>query len=79
MLQNLLIRRSFIINSFEIYGGVSGLLDLGPTGSMLKDNIIDFEEKFVIYKTKNEGYHIIYKYTEILQQKIKESINKLNF
>tara|TARA_B110001450_G_scaffold116066_1_gene109787 strand:- start:135 stop:2417 length:2283 start_codon:yes stop_codon:yes gene_type:complete len=27
----------------------------------LKDNILDFEEKFVIYKTKNEGYHILYK------------------
>ena len=28
---------------------------------MLKDNIIDFEEKFAIYKTKNEGFHILYK------------------
>ena len=27
----------------------------------LKDNILDFEEKFVIYKTKNDGYHILYK------------------
>ena len=27
----------------------------------LKDNILDFDEKFVIYKTKNAGYHIIYK------------------
>lgn len=27
----------------------------------LKDNILDFDEKFVIYKTKNEGFHIIYK------------------
>jgi hypothetical protein len=27
----------------------------------LKDNILDFEDKFVIYKTKNAGYHIIYK------------------
>jgi hypothetical protein len=27
----------------------------------LQDNILDFEEKFVIYKTKNAGYHIIYK------------------
>ena len=29
--------------------------------SFLKDNIFDFDEKFVIYKTKNSGYHIIYK------------------
>lgn len=27
----------------------------------LKDNILDFEDKFVIYKTKNAGYHILYK------------------
>ena len=27
----------------------------------LKDNILDFAEKFVIYKTKNDGYHILYK------------------
>jgi hypothetical protein len=29
--------------------------------SFLKDNIFDFDEKFVVYKTKNSGYHIIYK------------------
>lgn len=29
--------------------------------SFLKDNILDFDEKFVIYKTKNAGYHILYK------------------
>ena len=27
----------------------------------LRDNILDFDEKFVIYKTKNAGYHILYK------------------
>lgn len=27
----------------------------------LSDNILDFEDKFVIYKTKNAGYHILYK------------------
>jgi hypothetical protein len=27
----------------------------------LSDNILDFDDKFVIYKTKNAGYHIIYK------------------
>lgn len=29
--------------------------------SLLKDNILDFEDKFVVYKTKNAGYHILYK------------------
>jgi hypothetical protein len=29
--------------------------------SFLKDNIDDFDDKFVIYKTVNNGYHIIYR------------------
>lgn len=29
--------------------------------SYLEDNILDFNEKFVIYKTANAGYHILYK------------------
>lgn len=33
--------------------------------SFLKDNIDDFEKKFVIAKTKNKGYHIIYRCSEI--------------
>lgn len=32
----------------------------------LKDNIADFDEKFVIYKTINNGYHILYK-CELIQ------------
>mgnify|MGYP000016384816 CR=1 FL=1 len=27
----------------------------------LQDNILDFDEKFVIYKTKNDGFHILFK------------------
>jgi len=29
--------------------------------TLLKDNILDFEDKFSIYKTKSGGYHILYK------------------
>lgn len=29
--------------------------------SLWRENIFDFDEKFVVYKTKNEGFHIIYK------------------
>lgn len=29
--------------------------------SFLQDNIDDFDKKFVIYKTQNSGYHILYK------------------
>lgn len=34
-------RRGFFWNSFEIYGGVSGFLDLGPLGVGLKNQIIE--------------------------------------
>lgn len=33
--------------------------------SFLNDNIDDFDDKFVIYKTVNNGYHILYKCEEI--------------
>jgi hypothetical protein len=33
--------------------------------SFLKDNIDDFDNKFVIYKTVNNGYHILYRCEEI--------------
>lgn len=33
--------------------------------SFLKDNIDDFDDKFVIYKTVNNGYHILYKCEDI--------------
>ena len=29
--------------------------------SFLEDNITNFKDKFVIYKTKNDGFHILYK------------------
>jgi hypothetical protein len=32
---------------------------------LLKSNIADFDDKFVIYKTINNGYHILYKCEEI--------------
>lgn len=33
--------------------------------SFLKDNIDDFDNKFAIYKTKNQGYHILYRCKKI--------------
>lgn len=29
--------------------------------ALWRENIFDFDDKFVVYKTKNEGFHIIYK------------------
>jgi len=34
--------------------------------SFLKDNIDDFDKKFAIYKTKNQGYHILYRCKTII-------------
>lgn len=36
LLSDLAKRRGFFWPSFEIYGGVSGYLDLGPLGTRLK-------------------------------------------
>jgi hypothetical protein len=40
--------------------------------SLFKDAIFDFEEKFVIYKTQSEGFHILYK-TKRVQGNLKIS------
>ncbi|MCD6428113.1 MAG: glycine--tRNA ligase [Desulfurococcales archaeon] len=42
-------RRGFFWPSFEIYGGVAGFYDLGPLGTLLKNNIVQlWKEYFVI-------------------------------
>jgi len=47
-------RRGFFWPSFEIYGGVSGFYDLGPMGSLLKENIRRlWIEYFVIQHAEN--------------------------
>lgn len=48
-LENVLRRRFFVIPSFEIYNGVAGLYDFGPTGCALKNNIEAFwREHFIL-------------------------------
>lgn len=37
--EDLLRRKLFYCNSFEIYNGVAGLYDYGPLGSALKANV----------------------------------------
>src|SRR3989442_5815877 len=41
LLSELAARRGFFWGSFEIYGGVSGFIDLGPLGTGLKREIGD--------------------------------------
>lgn len=48
ILDALLARRFFFAPAFEIYGGVAGLYDYGPTGSALQANILDAWRKHYI-------------------------------
>ncbi|WVO15499.1 glycine-tRNA ligase [Cryptococcus depauperatus] len=47
-LDALLTRRFFFAPAFEIYGGVAGLYDYGPTGSALQANVLDAWRKHYI-------------------------------
>lgn len=47
-LDAVLTRRFFYAPAFEIYGGVAGLYDYGPTGSSLQANILDVWRKHYI-------------------------------
>ncbi|CRH03938.1 glycine--tRNA ligase, putative [Plasmodium relictum] len=54
-LENLIKRKFFYTNAFEIYGGTSGLIDYGPSGCLLKSEL-----------EKLWRYHFIY-YDEMLE------------
>ena len=47
-LENVLKRRFFVIPSFEIYNGIAGLYDYGPTGCALKNNIESYWREYFI-------------------------------
>lgn len=48
-LEGLMTKRFFYTQSFEIYGGVAGLYDYGPTGAALQANIIShWRNHFII-------------------------------
>lgn len=48
-LENLELQRFFFCPSFEIYGGVAGLYDLGPSGSSIERNLLNkWRDHFVI-------------------------------
>lgn len=48
-MDDVVIRRMFVVPSFEIHGGVSGLFDLGPPGCGLKGNIVSiWKQHFIL-------------------------------
>jgi glycyl-tRNA synthetase len=50
LLSDLAKRRGFFWPSFEIYGGVSGYLDLGPLGTRMKRRIEELWLKLFVYQ-----------------------------
>ncbi|RLG85498.1 MAG: glycine--tRNA ligase, partial [Thermoprotei archaeon] len=42
------MRRGFLWQSYEIYGGVAGFYDLGPLGTLLSYRIIELWRKYFI-------------------------------
>ncbi|EMD44704.1 glycyl-tRNA synthetase, putative [Entamoeba histolytica KU27] len=50
-LDEILKQRNMVIQSYEIYGGIAGLYDMGPLGCALKQNILQFWRKhFTTYE-----------------------------
>ena len=48
-LENVMKRRFFVVPAFEIYNGVAGLYDFGPTGCQLKNHIENYwREHFIL-------------------------------
>ncbi|HDI02117.1 MAG TPA: glycine--tRNA ligase, partial [Ignisphaera sp.] len=45
---DLALRRGFLWQSFEIYGGQAGFYDLGPLGVLLKNNIVELWRQFFV-------------------------------
>ncbi len=55
-LYSVLKRRGYFWPSFEIYGGVAGFVDLGPLGSLIRENIEGiWKDKFLL----EEGFHLV--------------------
>jgi glycyl-tRNA synthetase len=50
---NLAKRRGFIFPSCEIYGGLEGIWDLGPLGSLMKEEIKKFWIKRFVFEKEN--------------------------
>ena len=54
-LDMVLLRRMFVVPSFEIYGGVRGFYDFGPPGCALKANLITlWKQHFILEENMQE-------------------------
>ncbi|WVR08850.1 glycine-tRNA ligase [Kwoniella sp. DSM 27419] len=67
-LDALLARRFFFAPAFEIYGGVAGLYDYGPTGSALQANILsEWRKHYIIEEDMLELDTTIMTLSEVLK------------
>ncbi len=67
-LEGLMTKRFFYIQAFEIYGGVGGLFDYGPTGAALQANIINqWRNHFIIEEEMLELDTTIMTLAEVLK------------
>lgn len=47
-LDDLLLRKMFVVPAFEIYGGVGGFYDFGPPGSAVKSNLLKLWREYFV-------------------------------
>lgn len=67
-LEGLVTKRFFYAQAFEIYGGVSGLYDYGPTGAALQANIISaWRQHFILEEEMLELETTIMTPSEVLK------------
>ena len=53
--EELILRKMFVVPSFQIHGGVSGLYDFGPPGCALKNNMTQlWRHHFIVHDTMLE-------------------------
>lgn len=67
---NVAKKRGFLWSSFEIYSGVSGFVDYGPLGAILKNNVM---EKWRDYYIVGEGFYEIESPTIMPEEALKAS------
>lgn len=67
-LDSMLTRRFFFAPAFEIYGGVAGLYDYGPTGSALQANVLnEWRRHYIIEEDMLELDTTIMTLSEVLK------------
>ncbi|MEM2573319.1 MAG: hypothetical protein QXF77_02775, partial [Candidatus Jordarchaeales archaeon] len=49
----LALHRGFVIPTAEIYGGIAGIYDFGPLGTLLVKRLIDLWRRFFIIEETN--------------------------